>query len=219
MRYEPVPIDPGVRMVEADGRHLYTDGKSWWPSATALVGELWPYRGPPGDGSAARVGSAVHEGMARYIIDGRGATWTGPVGTAEEGSLVGQHLARLTGMAQAISVAYAVEVPMALRELGLGGTPDLVCRLDSRLTVLDWKTKSRPVEEEWVWDAHHLQAAIYARMWEELTGERPAQTCVVVSSPAGTETVVREANEGLKALYADGTMAALARVQARERPP
>jgi hypothetical protein len=47
--------------------------------------------------------------------------------------------------------------------LGLSGGIDLVCEIDSRITVVDYKTGA---EEEW----HRLQTALYAILWQGKVG-------------------------------------------------
>lgn len=58
----------------------------------------------------------------------------------------------------------------------LAGTPDLVCRVDGKLTIMDWKTGSG------IYPEMFLQMAAYAIMYEEEFGEKIEALHVVNAS-------------------------------------
>jgi len=208
-----------ITRMDMDGMHVYYDGGGrCYPSATAVISELWPYRGPPNDGSAARLGSAVHEAMAEQL---RGREYDpGRYGEACcDRDEMHRHVIRLLPHADRLTGVEAVEEPMVSPGLGIGGTVDAVARLDGRLAVIDWKTKSAEPGEEAI-GMHHLQAAMYAYMWSERTGAMPLDTAVISSwsgGPDGPGTLahVREVAATLPTLFGEEVMAAVGRVRGR----
>lgn len=207
MRLALHPDDGSVTREDTPQGHVYTRAGRRYPSATALISELWPYNGPPNDGSAARIGTTVHDVMADLA---RGGVMR-PEMIFAQPELA--HVLRLKRHLDRVAEVYAVERPMASAALGLGGTVDLVCRLDGQLAIVDWKTKSREPDDRAL-DMHHLQAAIYAEMWRELTGDRPAATYVIASWPDNWLVHERSIEATLPELYSDRVMAALNRVRA-----
>lgn len=208
---------PTPTRMTVDGAHVYADGRAYYPSASAVIAELRPYRGPPNDGSAARVGTAAHEGMARYVLSGIGAGYAGPMGSTQEAEQAGSHMARLARAMGDIGEVYAVERPMVSAALGVGGTADMVCRHGGELAVLDWKTKSREPDADTV-GMHHLQCAMYAWMWKELTGELPARLAVVASWPDEHRTYLAHTDPVMREVFSERVIDAIGRVRAGLRP-
>lgn len=58
----------------------------------------------------------------------------------------------------------------------LAGTPDLICRVDGELTIMDWKTGSG------IYPEMFMQMAAYAMMYEEEFGEKVKRLHVVNAS-------------------------------------
>ena len=203
-----IPDGNQPKMLSVDGRHVYTDGMSYWPSVTALIERLNPYHGPEHDASdpngPAQVGTRAHEAMAKLLRTG--------LDFSEPGSPEERHVHALRGHAKRISRVFAIERRMASPLLGLGGTVDAVGIIDGRLSVIDWKTKSAEPTDE-ILAYHHLQAAAYAHMWHELTGDMPAQTSVIWSDGERAEATHWEADIGLKRLFSDEVIQAIAAVR------
>lgn len=60
--------------------------------------------------------------------------------------------------------------------LMLAGTPDLICRVDGKLTIMDWKTGSG------IYPEMFMQMAAYAIMWEEEFPDQPIERLHVVNA-------------------------------------
>ena len=60
--------------------------------------------------------------------------------------------------------------------LGLAGTADLVCKVDGKLTIMDWKTGSG------IYPEMFLQLAAYALMWEEEHPDQPIEQLYIVNA-------------------------------------
>ena len=194
------------RMVPVDGQHRYTDGRRWWPSATALVGRLNPYHGPPpdpGPNGPAEVGRRAHAAMEAAIRAG-GAVPEMACGADPAAAHV-SHLARYLPHHGDV---WAVEQPVLSRILNVAGTVDLIAEYDGEPSVIDWKTKRRQPEAEHIrW--HFVQAAIYAQAWREMTGMEVQQLLVIVSTGLESRPYARTTSSMNEVVYADTTMRAL----------
>lgn len=60
--------------------------------------------------------------------------------------------------------------------LKLAGTADLVCKVDGKLTIMDWKTGSG------IYPEMFLQLAAYAIMWEEEHPDQPIEQLYIVNA-------------------------------------
>ena len=65
-----------------------------------------------------------------------------------------------------------VEIPVHSNDLGVCGTIDCVAEYEGKLAIIDHKNSRRKRSPADV-RKYVVQEAIYAHMWEELTGERP----------------------------------------------
>ncbi len=79
-----------------------------------------------------------------------------------------------------------IETAIYSDELKLAGTPDIIAEYDGVLSVLDNKTTLEDKKVDWI-TTYWLQTAIYARMFNELYGEMPKQSVILMAvenSPA-----------------------------------
>ena len=78
-----------------------------------------------------------------------------------------------------------VELQMYSNHLGVAGTADVIADFDDRRSIIDFKTSDKPKKEEWI-DTYFMQMAIYAVMYEELTGV-PVNNLVVIIAVENSE--------------------------------
>lgn len=64
--------------------------------------------------------------------------------------------------------------------LKLAGTPDIIGDYNSLFSTIDLKTSGKDKLEEWI-TTYWLQCAIYSRMYEELFGEMPVQSVIIMA--------------------------------------
>jgi genome maintenance exonuclease 1 len=69
---------------------------------------------------------------------------------------------------------------MYSHHLRLAGTVDCIAEFDGRLSVIDFKTASKPKEHHWIHN-YYMQCSAYAVMYEELTGIPVPQLVVLIS--------------------------------------
>ena len=75
---------------------------------------------------------------------------------------------------------YGIEVALWSKDLGVAGRCDCIAEYDGELSILVWKTSSKPKREEWV-ESYKLQGTAYAKMYEERTGIKISQVVIVIA--------------------------------------
>jgi genome maintenance exonuclease 1 len=67
-----------------------------------------------------------------------------------------------------ISDIVGIEMPMISRELGIGGTADIIAKFDGVLSVIDLKSSTSPKQESWC-EKFFLQETAYSLMFEVIS--------------------------------------------------
>jgi genome maintenance exonuclease 1 len=75
---------------------------------------------------------------------------------------------------------HALEVPLYSDHLKVAGRVDCIAEFDGRLSVIDFKTSSKPKEEKWILN-YFMQCSAYAVMYEERTGISVPRIAVVIT--------------------------------------
>ena len=87
-----------------------------------------------------------------------------------------------------IGKIFGIEVALWSKEFGVAGRCDCIAEYDNQLSILDWKTSSKPKKEEWV-ESYKLQGTAYAKMYEERTGIKISQVVIVIAVVDGNPQV------------------------------
>ena len=74
----------------------------------------------------------------------------------------------------------AIELQMYTDKLRIAGTADLIAKWRGKLCVIDYKTSRKVKKREWI-DHYFMQAAGYAQMWEEHTGEKVESLVILMA--------------------------------------
>ena len=88
-----------------------------------------------------------------------------------------------------ISDIVGIEMPMVSRELGIGGTADIIANFDGVLSVIDLKSSTSPKKDEWC-EKFFLQETAYSLMFEEITSKPIEQLVTIIASENGTVQVL-----------------------------
>jgi len=72
------------------------------------------------------------------------------------------------------------EVPLYSDYLKVAGRVDCVAEWDGRLSIIDFKTSTKPKKREWI-QGYFMQASAYAVMYEELTMKPVSRLVIVVA--------------------------------------
>ena len=83
---------------------------------------------------------------------------------------------------------HALEVPLYSDYLRTAGRVDCIAEFDGAISVIDFKTSSKPKEDKWIQN-YYMQCSAYAVMFEERTGI-PVSRIVVMIAVDGDKSQV-----------------------------
>jgi genome maintenance exonuclease 1 len=83
-----------------------------------------------------------------------------------------------------------IEGQMMSDYLRCAGTVDLIADYDGKISIIDWKTSSKPKKEEWV-TGYFMQESAYAVMFEENTNIPVSQLVTIVACSTGEVQVFK----------------------------
>jgi genome maintenance exonuclease 1 len=78
-----------------------------------------------------------------------------------------------------------LETPLFSHILKVAGTVDCIAELDGKLTVIDFKTSTKPKKTEWIED-YFMQGCFYLIAYREITQEMPEQISILISVQDGS---------------------------------
>ena len=90
------------------------------------------------------------------------------------------HFQQMKPLLDRIDDVYATEIPLYSYEMRLAGMADCIAKYDGIETLVDFKTSKQPKKEEWI-ENYFLQATIYAKMWNKLTGKNINRFAILIS--------------------------------------
>jgi len=183
------PVDLGYEDLvtkNVDGKRLYVtpEGKNY-PSVTTVLSvnthdAIMEWRNRVGEEEANRVssfaasrGTRVHTMVERYL-DNR-----------EDYLEKSNHLTRKNFetmrpvLDERISKIVLQEVPLYSKHLGLAGRVDCIGVFDGKLSIIDFKTSSKPKQWNWIHN-YFMQETAYAIAFEERTGIPVANLVTII---------------------------------------
>ena len=93
---------------------------------------------------------------------------------------------------------HALEVPLYSNHLRVAGRVDCIAEYDGKLSVIDFKTASKPKEEKWILN-YFMQCSAYAVMYEERTKIPVPQIVIMIAVESEEPQVfVKKRNDYIK---------------------
>jgi genome maintenance exonuclease 1 len=93
-----------------------------------------------------------------------------------------------------IEKVFLQECALYSDHLGLAGRVDCVGMYKGKLSIIDFKTSSRPKRIEWI-ESYFMQCAAYSIMWEERTGIPIENLVVMIAVDGGVSQVFEESRD------------------------
>ena len=183
---EPVSLET----VEVSGKRHYKTTAGIFPSVTTVTGwqkqkhfARWREENPEESQRVCDRGTKLHSLIELYLKNEQ----------IEIGETETEHqLFRLMkSKIDKINNIHALECPLWSKTVGLAGRVDCIAEYNKQLTVIDFKGSTKPKIKEDI-ENYFTQAAAYALMWQDLTGEKCKKICVIMGSERGTCQVFEE---------------------------
>ena len=90
-----------------------------------------------------------------------------------------------------LNKVYSIEAPLYSKHLGVAGRVDCVGQWNGKDSIIDWKTSRKEKKKEWI-SNYFMQAAAYAIMWEERTGNPIKQLVVAIAGDEGAQIFIED---------------------------
>lgn len=180
------PLPKLSQITAADGSRVYAteDGLAYPSVTTVLSAEnrevIAEWRDRVGaeeanriSGRATRRGTKLHTYTEHYLQN--------DTGFFNDIDLITQELFRdFKSVLEPINNIHCQETKLYSHYLKLAGTVDCIAEYNGRLSVIDFKTASKPKKKDWI-HSYFMQCAAYAIMYEELTGIPVPQLVVLIA--------------------------------------
>lgn len=159
------------RIDSSNGRTYQTPTGRAYPSVTSVVGllkakQIQEWRTSVGEeqankisSKASRRGTSIHALCENYLLGNN------PVPEMWDHEM----FTSITPLLDRIDNIHCLETPLFSHHLEVAGTVDCIAEFDGKLSVIDFKTSSKPKPREWIYD-YFMQCSAYAVAFEELTG-------------------------------------------------
>jgi len=190
------PIEQLERITTEEERVYVTESGEKYPSVTTVLSHLsaahiakWRRRVGTEQANkvsamASRRGTKVHAMCEDYVNNEGHSSKTVPL----DHFLFGQIKPVLD---ERVDNIHGVELPLYSHYLRVAGTCDCIAEFDGRLSIIDFKTASKPKKSEWITN-YFMQEAAYAVMFEERTGKGIQQLVTIVATEEGDGQVFVE---------------------------
>ena len=194
-------IDIGYKNLDRrdspDGRRYVTLDGDAYPSVTTVLGilneeSIAKWRKRVGEEEANRIsriasqrGTKVHNVIEKYIdnnpdyLDG---VMPHNIQTFKD---IQRHID------ENLNKVYSIEAPLYSKHLGVAGRVDCVGQWNGKDSIIDWKTSRKEKKKEWI-SNYFMQAAAYAIMWEERTGNPIKQLVVAIAGDEGAQIFIED---------------------------
>lgn len=183
--FRHVPVDiPAIKQVNLENKRLYeTAMGNKYPSITTVLSEhnkqvIMDWRRKVGAENANRIASAAARRGTKVhaIIESYLKNEDAPI----EDKLDLDRFFSLEPFLDCIDNIHIQEKGLYSDHLRIAGTVDCIAEYNGKLSVIDFKTSSKPKKKEWI-DNYFMQCAAYAIMYEERTGIPINRLVVMIS--------------------------------------
>ena len=182
-------MNVSLEKVEKNGQRYYKTPDGIFPSVTSVTGwekknffAKWRKDNPEESNRVCTRGNKLHSIIESYLNND-----TQEENKTNEGTIflsMKPHIDKIDNIR-------ALETPLYSKILGLAGRVDCIGEYDNELCVIDFKGSTKIKNKEDI-ENYFLQAAAYALMWQERTGERCKKICLIIGTERGITQVFVE---------------------------
>ena len=122
---------------------------------------------------ASTRGTAVHEMAERYVNND-------PLWDKAMPNILGDFMSIKPILDNRLTTVYGQELPLYSTHLGVAGRVDCIGIFDGKISIIDYKTSSKPKKYEWV-KSYFMQECFYAIAFEERTGIPVTQLVTIIA--------------------------------------
>lgn len=190
-QHKPVSV-PKLRQInsETGRKYLIEEQGISYPSITTLLGAtqdksaLYAWRKRVGEEKANAIsrnattrGTSMHNLCENYLKNETLDSLGSPSGSFMFKSLIPD--------LDLIDNVRCLETPLFSHKFKVCGTVDCIAEYEGKLSVIDFKTASKPKKLQWIQN-YFMQGCFYFWSYFELTGEMPEQILILISVEDGS---------------------------------
>lgn len=181
-KHQKYDLPTSIEKIEINGNRFYKTPVGTFPSVTSVTGwekrnffAKWRKNNPEESIRVCSRGNKLHSLIENYLNNQQ--VLNENASTEEElFTLMKPHIDKINNIR-------ALEVPLYSKILGLAGRVDCIGEYNKELCVIDFKGSTKTKNKDDI-ENYFLQAAAYALMWQDMTGEKCNKICIII----GTET-------------------------------
>ena len=182
-------VNVSLERVEENGQRFYKTPDGVFPSVTTVTGwekknffSKWRRDNPEEAIRVCSRGNKLHSIIENYLNNNEGL---------DENSNEVDLFRSMKPHIDKINNIRALESPLYSKILGLAGRVDCIAEYNKELCVIDFKGSTRIKNKDDI-ENYFLQAAAYALMWQERTGEKCKKICIIIGTEKGITQVFVE---------------------------
>ena len=182
-------VNVSLERVEENGQRYYKTPDGVFPSVTTVTGwekknffSKWRRDNPEEAIRVCSRGNKLHSIIENYLNNNE---------DVKENSNEVDLFRSMKPHIDKINNIRALESPLYSKILGLAGRVDCIAEYNKELCVIDFKGSTRIKNKDDI-ENYFLQAAAYALMWQERTGEKCKKICIIIGTEKGITQVFVE---------------------------
>ena len=182
-------VNVSLERVEENGQRYYKTPDGVFPSVTTVTGwekknffSKWRRDNPEEAIRVCSRGNKLHSIIENYLNNNE---------DLKENSNEVDLFRSMKPHIDKINNIRALESPLYSKILGLAGRVDCIAEYNKELCVIDFKGSTRIKNKDDI-ENYFLQAAAYALMWQERTGEKCKKICIIIGTEKGITQVFVE---------------------------
>ena len=182
-------VNVSLERVEENGQRFYKTPDGVFPSVTTVTGwekknffSKWRKNNPEEAIRVCSRGNKLHSIIENYLNNNK---------DLKENSNEVDLFRSMKPHIDKINNIRALESPLYSKILGLAGRVDCIAEYNKELCVIDFKGSTKIKNKDDI-ENYFLQAAAYALMWQERTGEKCKKICIIIGTEKGITQVFAE---------------------------
>jgi len=193
----PVPLTEMNAVTKTNGLRLYEvgDGK-WYPSVTTVTShrtkdKIMKWRKRVGEAEANKIsgrassrGNKFHSMVECYLKNET-------VKFDEKNPLASFMFKTAKDTLNNINNIHLLESPLYSDHLRIAGRVDCIAEYEGKLSVIDFKTSTKPKKESWI-ENYFVQETAYAVMYYERCGVKVDKIVTLIATEEGSMQVIQK---------------------------
>ena len=193
----PVPLTEMNAVTKSNGLRLYEVGENkWYPSVTTVTShrtkdKIMKWRKRVGEkeankisGRASSRGNKFHSMVECYLKNET-------VKFDEKNPLASFMFKTAKDTLNNINNIHLLESPLYSDHLRIAGRVDCIAEYEGKLSVIDFKTSTKPKKESWI-ENYFVQETAYAVMYYERCGVKVDSIVTIISTEEGSMQVIQK---------------------------